>query len=507
MDIESSHPSRRVKRAEQLRRQRAKISSGGRVPMNFDDIDNDKKVVVGGICTLIGSLFIVGIGVGLAHLSFFIFQPACVTNHNELTAAFSRVSLSTTTTDGVNYDATSLSSSSNSHVATIEEKEKQKKNNSNSVFAGAAKTPLLTLPATAKFPPQCTTEQYDVLKKQLPADGCEKFQQKAWMTDSCSFASKSRCGNANPHWFYDHIQHQKNENDNNDKEDITFRAIIVGCNKGNKAIELLRIASPPSSDTNRYDWMDWQSEFLKVDGSGIVDESVGCPIAGTASSNKKGTFKKQQVLCIEGYPKTFVQLEKTKDALGYGDELDLTHMIASSNLELESQVLQVYTKDDIGVTGVGVTYWAKRCRKRPEDCTDVDANSIDNWMKTKPSLMTDQPPIHYMSVTAEGSDYDILRGTAQNLARIQYLDFGYNWNFRWNDKSLKDLIFRLKKKGFVCYWTGSDGLRMWRITDCWQDHYELRFVASIGCVNSNIPAAEPLLNRMEKIFLDTLKET
>ena len=39
----------------------------------------------------------------------------------------------------------------------------------------------------------------------------------------------------------------------------------------------------------------------------------------------------------------------------------------------------------------------------------------------------------------------------------------------------------------------------------WQEHYELRFAASIGCVNSNIPAAEPLLNRMEGIFLETLK--
>ena len=39
----------------------------------------------------------------------------------------------------------------------------------------------------------------------------------------------------------------------------------------------------------------------------------------------------------------------------------------------------------------------------------------------------------------------------------------------------------------------------------WQDHYELKFSASIGCVNSNISAAEPLLNRMERMFFDTLK--
>jgi len=504
MDIESSHTSRRIKRAQQLRRQRAKATSGRRVPIDFDDNGNDKTFVVSGICTLIGALFIVGIGVGLARLFFLIFPPACVTNHNELTAVFSRVSLSTTTTNGVNYGASLLSSSNNSHDVTIEGK--RKKDNNNSVVADAAKSPFFPFLATAKFPPQCTNEQYDVLKKQLPGSGCEEFQQKAWLTQSCSFASKTICGNANPHWFYDYIQQQKNVTEDNDDEDITFRAIIVGCNKGYEAIELLRIASPPSSDTNRYSWIDWKSEFHKVDGSDKIDESLDCPIVGTVPSNKNSLFKKQQVFCIEGYSKTFDQLKKTKDALGFGDELDLTHMIAASNLEVESQILKVYTKDRIGESHVGISYWSKRCRKHPEDCTDTDTNSIDNWIKTKPSLMIDKPPIHYMSITAEGSDYDILRGTAQNLARIQYLDFGYHWNYRWNDKSLKDLIFRLKKKGFVCYWTGSDGERMWRISDCWQEHYELKFVASIGCVNSNIPAAEPLLNQMERIFLDTLNK-
>ena len=79
------------------------------------------------------------------------------------------------------------------------------------------------------------------------------------------------------------------------------------------------------------------------------------------------------------------------------------------------------------------------------------------------------------------------------------------WNFRWGHYNLKDLIFRLKKKGFVCYFTGSSGEEMWRITDCWQDHYEKKYKASIGCVNANIPAAEPLLDKMEDMFLKTLE--
>ena len=197
----------------------------------------------------------------------------------------------------------------------------------------------------------------------------------------------------------------------------------------------------------------------------VCVKKVTCPIPGTASSNTK-SFKKSQVFCIEGYPKTFDQLVKTKKTFGYGDELDLTNMIASSNDH--SQPYPVFTEDPIGATGVGVSHWAKSCRRHAEQCTDADSNSIDNWIQTKPSLTADnnKAPIHFMSITAEGSDYDILRGTSLNLARIQYLDFGYHWNWQWGSKSLHDLIFRLKKKGFVCYWTGSDGKQLWRITDC-----------------------------------------
>ena len=264
---------RRIKKAQQFRRQRA--NKGGRFDGKNDS--NDKTLVVGGICTLIGAIVIVGVGIGLAHLSFYIFQPSCVTNHHnynhELTAAaFAKVSptTTTTTTAGTN-DASSSSSSNKSKPddaiqdtidipASSELKEPILK----------VKKPISQFPDSAKFPAQCTTEQLDILTQQLPAKGCEEFQKKAWMIHGCSFASKTLCGNANPHWFYDFIQ-----NDSNSNDDETFRAIIVGCNKGYEAIELLRIASPHSSDTNKYDWTAWQSEFRNLDGSSDkIDESV-----------------------------------------------------------------------------------------------------------------------------------------------------------------------------------------------------------------------------------------
>jgi hypothetical protein len=275
MDSESN-ASRRIKRAQQLRRQRAKVSGG------FGDNNdiNDKTLVVGGICTLIGAIFIFGVGIGLAHLCFYMFQPSCVTdqNHhnynNELTAAaFAKVTTTTTTTTAGTNGASSSSSSLSNKNKPDDALKNTIENPTSSELKKTTievKKPTSLFPDSAKFPAQCTTEQFDILKQQLPAEGCEQFQKRAWIFHSCSFASKTLCGNANPHWFYDFIQ-----NDSNINNDEIFRAIIVGCNKGYEAIELLRIASPPSSDTSEYDWTAWQSEFRNVDGSNDkIDESV-----------------------------------------------------------------------------------------------------------------------------------------------------------------------------------------------------------------------------------------
>jgi len=292
-----------------------------------------------------------------------------------------------------------------------------------------------------------------VLKLQLPGDGCVQNKNKPWYSSKCSFAAATHCGNSNPHWLYDFIQQdQQHENGN----DSTFRAIIVGCNKGCEAIELLRIASLPSDDS-KYDLKAWKKQFINV-GTSNVDDSVECPISGNTPRNNNGKKRKSQIYCIEGFPKTFSQLEKTKAALGYGDdELDLTNIVVDSE---SLGPFPVYSEDTIGKNDIGYRHWKSMCRRHSDKCVDVDSMPIDSWVKTKPSLAEGKPPIHFMSITAEGSDYDILKGAFHNLYRIQYIDFGYHWNWKWGDKSFKNLILRLKEKGFVCYFTGSNGANL-----------------------------------------------
>jgi len=468
------------------------------------DRSNDssgRTFVIGGIATALGSVFIVFVGIVLAHFCLFILQPECITKKYIAPTATASASMHI-----------SRASNSSGTVATLDTAPKSKfvigviSSTINSEPPAKEKLPPPLFPATAKFPPQCTSEQLDVLAQQLPAEGCVEKAKRPWRFMDCSFSQKTICGNANPHWFYDFVHESSN--------DDTFRGIVVGCNKGYEAVELLRIASPPS-DKNKYNLDEWKKEFSKVDGDEEIDHSVDCPISGATTSNTRGSKKNLHIYCIDSMPKTVAHLEKTKMALGYGDELDITKMVLGDRLEEDG--INVKRHVPIAAMRYGHHHWTNECAQKPETCILVPLAPIDYFIDTKPALrataidteteLNTSPPIHILSIAAEGSDYEILKGAAQNLGRIQYIDFGYHWNWRWGKYSFKDLIFRLKKKGFVCYFTGAGGLDMWRITDCWQDHYDIKFPAMIGCANANIPAAEPLLEKMENIFLETLKKT
>ena len=62
----------------------------------------------------------------------------------------------------------------------------------------------------------------------------------------------------------------------------------------------------------------------------------------------------------------------------------------------------------------------------------------------------------------------------------------------------------LPSKGFICYWAGNDGNLLWRITNCWQNHYDTPTWANVACVNVKIPETKPLSQKMEQIFFETL---
>jgi hypothetical protein len=69
---------------------------------------------------------------------------------------------------------------------------------------------------------------------------------------------------------------------------------------------------------------------------------------------------------------------------------------------------------------------------------------------------------------------------------------------------LKSAISYLDDIGFTCYFPGQQG-ELWRITDCWQDHYSGIFWSNVACVHRDLAPA--LFQRMEQIFLALMTTT
>jgi Methyltransferase FkbM domain len=74
--------------------------------------------------------------------------------------------------------------------------------------------------------------------------------------------------------------------------------------------------------------------------------------------------------------------------------------------------------------------------------------------------------LEFLSIDAEGYDFEVLLGATKTLRRTKYLEFEYHDVGVWPQYSLWTAISLLKEMHFVCYWAGSHG-HLWRITDCW----------------------------------------
>jgi hypothetical protein len=76
----------------------------------------------------------------------------------------------------------------------------------------------------------------------------------------------------------------------------------------------------------------------------------------------------------------------------------------------------------------------------------------------------------------------------------------------WKDQPLYDVIeFLYVQFGFTCYWAGFNNT-IWRITNCWLDHYESHSWSNIACVNRNFHEVNDLAEDMEDLFMETLRK-
>lgn len=379
------------------------------------------------------------------------------------------------------------------------------------IFASADIDEIAVAPAAdalpLPLPRQCSSEDLDTVKRQLPNGDCSDTFKMPWQNE-CSFSYATRCPEAV--WLTEQyttntdpaagaaasnrIGASTSTDNDTDTSMPPALAIYVGCNKAMDAVNSLRMISGDATyDRDR--WRDLFFEGHKFE-AGRCGQDTGeqFPIAG--HRDKKKNTRNAVVHCIEAMPVTATRLNETVQALGWQNQLVVSNVAVS---DTDGSILFPDVKGKVGVENLGI----ENCQGKDAQqlCKNVPLYRLDTFAEQ--FLPKDGSLVDFLSIDVEGFDYDVLLGAPQSLKRTKYVEFEYNWKGKWKDHKLSTAVDMLKDSGFVCYWAGSFG-RIWRITDCWLDYYDLKFWSNVACVNVRLPEAAPLAARMEELFRQTL---
>lgn len=352
-------------------------------------------------------------------------------------------------------------------------------------------------------PPQCSSEQSLTIRRQLPEGDCRATALKPWV-NQCSFSYATRCPDAV--WLTEQYRPRRSSAAAAIRSTAAAAppihpariAIYVGCNKAMDAVNSLRMLTGDAT----YDRNQWRDSFFE----GQTYEAGRCGqestaqfeiVSGGGGGVQSSTTAAAIVHCIEPMPVTAARLSHTVNALGWQDTLIVSNVAVS---DTDGSVLFPNVGGKVGVENMGI----ENCQGTDAEkfCKTVPLYRLDTFAEL--NLPKNHSLIDFLSVDVEGFDYDVLLGAPQLLQRTKYLEFEYNWKGNWKVHKLSTAIAMLHDEaGFVCYWAGAFG-HIWRITDCWQDYYDLKHWSNVACVNARLPESAALAVRMEELFQKTL---
>ena len=347
-----------------------------------------------------------------------------------------------------------------------------------------AKESIETLSVTVDFPPVCTPQQLDVISHQLPPGLCQANQKQPW-NNLCSFSFATSCPETV--WIDEYYEQTRTQRQ---QGHLPFVAVYVGCNKGMDAVNALRMGSGnPNVDKFR-----WRDEFFTNATNvkrGVCKQefSEQFPIHKVTSRSGNSTAV---VHCLEAMPRTAAHLQQTASRFDWEHEKFIVKNAAFSSAD-------GVTRFSWGAVGGEKT---SICNAQQKNCKEVPLLRLDTYMNEQNATASNEM-IDLLSIDVEGFDAEVLLGANSTLERVRYLEFEYNWRGKWPKHPLQNIIKSMRDRGFVCYWPGMRG-HIWRITDCWLDHYKHRFWSNVACVHLE---RHPLVSkRMEELFLQTLAQ-
>ena len=345
------------------------------------------------------------------------------------------------------------------------------------------------LPSKSIKTNQCTAEQFDVIKKQLPSDDCLKYKGQPWM-QKCSLTYATRCPETT--WLENHYTKLHKSNKEN-QQGKPFVGLFIGCNKGMDAVSAMRMGSAnPIFDKSSWRNAITKNDTVKLSNSVCKqDKTKQYEIQHEHDSRYSETAF---LHCVEAMPGTAMALKEAAHELSWDDKgFVVTHAAMSKN----DGFVPFPSSNGVGIENQGIG----NCVKNPSSCVNVTMYSLDTFVS---KFVPESMPINYLSVDVEGFDMDVLLGGLKTaLPRTQYLEFEYNWVGSWGHQHLNDLVTLLDQRGFTCYWPGFDN-NIWRITGCWLDFYDTHVWSNVACVNRNMDEVKSMAEDMELLFHNTI---
>jgi len=304
------------------------------------------------------------------------------------------------------------------------------------------------------FPDICTSAQLTVLKKQLPTD---KLIHRYWRDASFTIATKRSDFTYNPILMRQFYASDRFHLSNSDG----FYGVLVNVIDNEVPLDTLAIGSRDKT----LDPTKWREER---DGEGKLPFE---PVEISGASNPARVL----VIDWEESSKPAKSLRDLKKSLGISDDLLALTTIEKKHISEEN----------------------------------VFMNTVrDNAPKVNDSSSSNQP-IHFLDIMCgHGCFSEILYSLQPMWKDVRYVHFEYDHGhdeFR-KPKMLSNVISDLKAAGLVCYFAGKKEIDygLWRITDCFQDHYDHPHWSEIACVNVMQDEVKILASEMEKKFHETL---
>lgn len=291
---------------------------------------------------------------------------------------------------------------------------------------------------------KCTDEQMKILQKQLPGGECRR---PPW-NQKCSFTQATTTGCRDSIWAREFFA----------KTDLStpFRSAFIGYSLDDIdtdfPIDTMKIGS-------RMDKKQGVDEWREAAGQGARCKT---PIDTTQYQDRKA----QAYITTSSYDE-ITRINNVKEKLGLSnEEMPVSLLNADNNKAIREFI--IHTSQAGGTTTAG------------------------------------GQPIHWLMGT--GCPMLLSPFSTKSLSKAWYLEFKIDWRGGSWETCDTSLILQdiLPKNGFVCYWAGTNNL--WRITDCWQNHYAFKSWSYVACVNTGVEEAKGLYDRMEEIFHETLKK-